>query len=322
MTPEERAEVDDAVVRVFGGRAGRGWIRGNCPFCFDQLGRPDRRGSLGLNTATGGYNCFRCGTHGRLSEERLDEIPYLPVDASAPPPPPPTVEVADGYLPLYGSLAPADLEPAREYLRGRGLPDVVVADAGVGAALWGRLAGRVIVPIPDYAFGGSPVEQGLARWRGWVSRDYTGRAERPYLYPRGMQREGLLYGAPALVAPAPCPWCVDGCADCGLRGRTPVFVVEGTLDALALWGDAVAVLGKPLVSQVEALARAPRPVVVCLDGDAHEEGLMLALTLRHLGQAAGAIRLPPRVDPDEVPRAALDRAAARSLSLWCAASLD
>jgi DNA primase len=92
---------------------------------------------------------------------------------------------------------------------------------------------------------------------------------------------------------------------------TPAIIVEGVFDAIAFWPDAVAVLGKPTPAQVYALASARRPIAVVLDGDAWEEGEMLALKLRFEGQRAGSVHLPPRVDPDEVDRDWL-RAEARS----------
>lgn len=300
------------LVEVLAGVGGTGWIRVNCPLCEGKTGKPDKRQSLGFNTETGGINCWKCGTTGYLPEWALDEVPFVggtgPELEPAIKPPREPPEVCDGFVPLYQEpgFSSGLLEPARLYLRGRGLKDEVVAEAGVGACVLGKNRGRVVVPIFNYLSPAGP-------WRGWVSRDYTAWAykagigavpqpfalERPYLYAKRMDREGLLYNEP-------CLWDLGG----------PVYVVEGTLDALALWPDAVAVLGKPIDSQIAKLIASPRPIVVCLDGDAHEEGLMLALKLRHLGQRAGNLKLPPKVDPDELPRAAIDEAAKRSLEVW------
>jgi DNA primase len=118
-----------------------------------------------------------------------------------------------------------------------------------------------------------------------------------YCYPRGMNRDGLLYNAPALQE----------------QTARPCYIVEGSLDALALWPDAVAVLGKPLKSQLRILAAAKRPLVVALDGDAWNEGQALAWTLQSLGVRAASVRLPPKTDPDEVPRNWLDGQAAGAL---------
>jgi DNA primase len=90
-------------------------------------------------------------------------------------------------------------------------------------------------------------------------------------------------------------------------------VVEGVFDALALWPDAVAVLGKPSDQQVDALINAKRPVVIVLDGDAWLEGKWLAARLCLRGKRAGHIRLPPGVDPDEVDRKELEQQAMEAL---------
>lgn len=181
------------------------------------------------------------------------------------------------------------LDPARKYLRGRGLADEKLwATARIGACAEGFYAGRVIVPVlsPD------------GDWLGFVGRAWVKKHDVPYLYPRGMARREVLYNHAALLG----------------EGDRPVFVVEGVMDALALWPDAVAVLGKPSAGQLIALAESPRPIAVALDGDAWAEGEKLAMQLQTEGQRAGNIKLPPGKDPDEVPRQWLDEEARRCLT--------
>lgn len=298
----EKPEIWAKVVETFGGCVTTsGWIRRNCLVCEEVTGKADLKQSMGLNTATGGFNCFKCGTKGHLPEHLLDEIPYAAVTETVIEKP--HVEVLEQFYPLYeGEWASAEwLEPARQYVRNRGskrpeggLPESVGREAFLGAVVTGRLAHRIIVPILDYA---QPDPWDMYSWLGWVSRDYTGEALRPYLYPRNMDRSALLYNEPALY----------------VATEEPVYVVEGTLDVLALWPDAVAVLGKPLESQITKLLSASRPVVIALDGDAWEEGWMLALRLKFEGARAGSVKFAPKVDPDEVARPRLDAAARRCL---------
>ena len=80
----------------------------------------------------------------------------------------------------------------------------------------------------------------------------------------------------------------------------PVMVVEGCFDALPYWPDAAALLGKPGEAQVRSLLEAKRPVVVVLDGDSWEEGMMLSMDLELQGQRSGYVRLPPKQDPNSV----------------------
>jgi len=91
--------------------------------------------------------------------------------------------------------------------------------------------------------------------------------------------------------------------------RRPVLVVEGLFDAVAHLPDAVAVMGTPAEGHLEALAFAPRPVVLVLDGDAWERGWANSEYLRFMGQWSASVRLPPRKDPDDFTRAQLMRAA-------------
>jgi DNA primase len=261
-----------------------GWWRTNCPFCSSTLGKPDRKRSFGVFVQTGGYHCFRCGMSGRAQNlalpESLADAPPVPIEAMDPPP---------GFLALasHEGETALCLEPARRYLRGRGIDERLWRDAGIGACATGRYADRVVVPIM--------ADDGT--WAGWVARTWNKQAERTYLYPRGMQRGDLLYRHSILRE----------------RTTAPAMVVEGVFDVLALWPNAVALLGKPSGSQVEALVASNRPVVIVLDGDAWEEGRMLALKLRFRGQHAGSVRLPPRIDPDEVPLAWLHEEARRAL---------
>jgi DNA primase len=181
------------------------------------------------------------------------------------------------------------LAPARKYLLGRGLVDEGVwRQAKVGACVAGRYKDRIVVPVlsPDNV------------WQGYVTRDWTGLAVSPYLYPPRMDRANLLYNHTALNE----------------QTERPVMVVEGVLDALALWPDAVALLGKPSEPQVLALADCPRPVAIVLDGDAWEEGDALAMRLGLEGQRAGSVRLPPKKDPDEVDKAWLAEEVRRCLT--------
>lgn len=284
--------------RAFAACPGTSWFRVNCPVCPDATGKADHKLSLGYNPKTGGFNCFKCGIRGRIHGGGVYDGPVIQNTR-----PFGHVEELVGFVELFsgpGLATPSNDRP-RQYLVGRRLQQAALAEAGVGVATHGRvydekgepvlrrLDGRVIVPVfaPDQ------------NQVGWVGRDWTGRSTLPYRYASGMQREGLaiLFNEVVLAEVT----------------ETPVFVVEGTLDAIALWPDAVAVLGKPLACQVEKLVGARRPVVVCLDGDAWQEGWALAMKLRFLGQRAGNIRLPPKVDPDEVPRAWLDEEARRAL---------
>lgn len=250
--------------------SGDGWLRANCPFCVTRLGKADRKASFGARASTGWWHCFRCGARGKAD---LKVMPAAPEADGKPR----ELEMPSSFLPLWEEPGASAFvtEDARRYLAGRGIGPAVWARARIGAAVEGRHAGRVVVPM---------FSTDRSRWVGWVGRAWRKKAEMPYLYPRGMERAGLLYNHEALLREA----------------EDPAAVVEGVFDTFPLFPDAVAVLGKPSGAQFEALVEARRPIAVVLDGDAWMEGWSLAMQLRLRGQRAGAVKLPPRTDPDEV----------------------
>lgn len=269
---------DDRVIEVARSarRSTNGWWRADCPFCPASLGKTG--GETFALRASGGYYCLRCGISGRVWEaEQLglgEEIEAaVEVEDQIPEIPPP-----EGFMDLsFGPGASSiTTEPARLYLEGRQIGPGIWERAGLGVVLEGYYGGRVVVPVKDRE----------GRWLGWVARDYTGNAERKYLYPRGMARGQLLYQQ----------WVLERETD------RPCLLVEGTFDALPYLGRVVAALGKPGRQHIEILSAAKRPVVVVLDGDAWREAEAVASRLRLRGVRAGFIKLPPKTDPCDLAR--------------------
>lgn len=273
----------ESVAAAFAGRAGAGWLRADCPLCLGRTGKEDRRQSMGLNAATGGFVCHKCGVTGWLKGWESAQ----PVE-DAPSPRSESVELCEGFVSLGAEPgASADsTRQAREYLAGRGVSREAVVGVGVGAALWGWRAGRVVVP---HRLSGGPAEN---PWSGWVGRDYTGRAPMKYLYSRGLRRDRLWNEAALFV-----------------ETGEPIALVEGVFDALPHWPRAAAFLGKPTAAHVEMLSRhRGRPLAIALDGDSWEEGWALAEKLRFLGAPAWFVRLPPGEDPCSVGKPWFDEA--------------
>lgn len=278
----------EAVEQSFGAsarREGRDY-RIHCPFCVSsKTGRADY--SMGVVAATGQFYCHRCETGGKLREAPNPELALLREQE----PEVTEIEPPEGFIPLgyEPGLSAESLAEVRAYAARRQIGPERARELKVGAVLEGYYAGRLVVPLLD--------PEDPARWLGWVGRDWTGLAERKYLYPVGMPRGKHLYNEQAL----------DDETD------EPVLVVEGVLDVMPFYPDAVAVLGKPSHAHVERLARAKRPLCVVLDGDAARDGHALAMKLQFDGARAGSVRLPGKADPDEVDPDALRAAARRSI---------
>lgn len=269
------AEFDD-VIRAAASAARPstgGWHRAACPICPLVNGKSG--GDSFAIRDSGVYMCWRCGSSGRVRDfEGLGGAPE-PTEAaggevSA-------IEPPEGFLELGrepGASAMVTAQ-AREYLLGRGFDKPLWRAIGLGVVLSGYYGGRIVMPV---------FAEDDETWLGWVARDYTGAAERKYLYPRGMMRGSILYQHRLI------------------REETdePALVVEGLFDAAPYYGHALACMGKPSKWHVEALAESRRPIACVLDGDAWREAEALSLRLRLRGVRAGFVRLPPRTDPNNV----------------------
>lgn len=300
LTRENYEEIAEA----FAGAKGSGWLRANCPICPAATGKEDRKRSLGLNRATGGLNCPKCGLHGRLPPDLRDELGIelasfsngRQVEVK------PNVGAPQGFLELFAPGAGQSVmyDAARAYLtwpsdekingyscRGLNPAHCAAARVGIASGFWG---GRIICPIPDMEAPSGP-------WVGWFARDYMGRQDGKHLYSKGMDRNRAFFNYSALLEAT----------------DIPLIVVEGCLDAVAVWPHGFPVLGKPLESHFRVLAACKRPVAVVMDGDAVDEGWALSTRLRMLGQRAGCVKLGPKMDPDEIPLPELMDACKRSI---------
>ncbi len=269
--------IRDAV--QYSGKLGlNGWWRAQCPFCEEVLGTSGGSDSFGVEMHTGRFICFRCESKGALREhEFFPELGEYHDDDSDwrdrpnKPRQEHVIEPPEEYEPLAGDESFV-LAGARDYLYDRGVPEEVVDAAGIGAALDGRLAGRIIVPL----------RHADRTWYGYSARAFFDGVFPKYLYPPEMPR--LLYEGHLLQ----------------VETDEPAILVEGVFDALPYWGRAVATLGKPNDEHFRALVTAKRPVVVCFDGDAWTLAKMTAMRLRLRGIRSGYVRLPPKQDPGSV----------------------
>lgn len=278
---------------------GSGRARAGCPLCERIRGKADTKQSLYLH-ADGGWVCFRCGAAGWLpgtgsSSRALQVRPetrtaVLDGEEWRQPP--------AGFAPLYegDGLASLALDIHREYIAARGISDTIGRLAHLGGCVSGRCAWSVVAPVLDDSVT-PPV------WSGWVARTIY-PPENPwepvYREPLGCPKGTFLYRQSSLF----------------VETDSPVYIVEGVFDALPLWPDGVAALGKVTGAQFSILRGARRPVVFVPDGDAWRAGDGFAFALRAAGVPAGCVRLPPRVDPDEVLPGALRDAALESLLRW------
>ncbi len=298
-SPYDRALVESAL-DVRGKDTGGGRRRAPCPLCERVRGKADAKLSV-YQHADGGWVCFRCGVTGWLpwatpSLRRPRAESTITLDAEgAPWRRPPT-----GFVPIYD--LPALDDPAfdlhRAYVEHRGVDAAVARALFLGGCPSGFLADHIVVPVLDDST--SP-----PTWNGWVARVLypSGDPGDPiYREPAGAPKGTYLYRQSVLRQPS----------------DVPALIVEGVFDTMPLHPNAAATLSKmspALFRLIVAECRASgRPVVFVPDGDAWRDGDAYAQAARAAGVQSGCVRLPPRVDPDEIPPEVTEAAAVESLT--------
>lgn len=245
----------------------------NCPACLSRAGSTDTRRRCRISLTTGWWRCYRpaCGARGRLDGDWAEDVEVEDWgDHSWDPP-------SDFSLLTEGARV---LQPGRDYLEERGVPQECWERAGVGYALEGAERGHIIVPAIGHD--GEPI--------GWVARAVRGKGLRT---APGMDRWRRLLNEPALI-----------------RGPGhAVALVEGPIDCLAQWwrppNGATAFLGKPTPKQLQRVAalcgRSGTVPVVALDGDTvvpqRNEALATARWLRSKLPRVGLVLGAPKADP-------------------------
>ncbi len=268
-----------------GSKGTSGWVRSNCPFCPLKGEGPDTHQSWGLYEDTGYWHCFRCNTKGRLGDGPIVEE----VEEGGPRE---YVDPPESFIPLASDdgRKAIVLEHARNYVLSRGLSWRTIEEAGIGACLKGKYGGRIVVPVRTAS----------GKWHGffarvWLSSAATKAAEAEahregrrffrYLTAPGEWRKHVLFNQAAL----------------SVETDEPLGVFEGGFSGFGVWPDCVACLGKPTEAQRALLLQARRPLAICLDGDAWEEGEGLAMWLKYQGKSAGYVHFPPKQDGNDRP---------------------
>lgn len=249
--------------------ARRGELVARCPYHS-----PDNHPSWSIKatgTKRGLHNCLSCKGGGNLeslvrhklgldrdgAREWLEELLVAEEEPAPPLPVAVTVEVTGDAAPRPFRLPPEVVvdrplaewpTPARAYAESRGITPWQVSLWGIGYAVYGRLGGRIVVPIRTPG----------GRLASYVARAFDGGGPR-YLYPRadeGADRE-VMFGERR--------WPLEE-----LRGFSDLVVTEGAIDALAVQRAAMIPQRDP---------GAMSPVVAALGGSRPTEHTLLRLSV-------------------------------------------
>lgn len=295
--------VDDRIGVRFRAAGGHGEeLVCNCPFCSG-------REKLYVNGKRGLWVCYRCGESGgtvklvakvdglahkdalrfvleasvRLPSRSLADVEgMLAEDDSEAPEARAPVELPGEFIPIFDGTT----WRIPGYLRARGIRGRTAVQYGLGFALAGRYANRLILPAH---VGGE-----LAFFQ---ARSMTG-SEPKYLAPV-VDRSRVLWGYDEAL------------------GADELLVVEGPVDVLgaAQAGlPGVGLMGKTCsVAQAALLAATGASrLIVMLDPEASREGAEVARLLGDFAPEVLVAHLPPGMDPGDAPRPVIQAAAARA----------
>lgn len=241
----------------------KGQISFDCPVCAEEKGLDDGdgKGNLEINYVRHVYKCWACGeTHGTHG---------------------PLGKLLDGYATkqqkkIYNLIKPEELQQqdkkrvrlrlpegfitfkdsnprfiphieAYKYLQSRGITDEMIEKYKIGYTVQGEFSYRVIIPSYD--------KEGILNYfvgRAWVNKKMK------YKNPASVPKDEIIFNENLLN------WDED------------VYLVEGAFDSFFLPNPLV-MLGKKMSKLIfETLYnKANANIIVCVDGDAWEDGLKI-----------------------------------------------
>lgn len=214
-------------------RGGRWWAE-NCPLPTHGQPNPEHRWQNffvrdNRSPRPGQFHCFSCKSGGTLVElvmamrdvEFADAADWLRTLGEQAPPPVLSVRFDPTGPRVFRMPVGVEFTPLEEwnsvprsYLEGRGVDSQQVKGWGIGYALEGRLAGRIVIPIRDQR----------GRLANYAARTFVGDETR-YLAAQSSERpdKSALWGEEF--------WKEPGYL---LTGRDVVVVFEGALNGLAI----------------------------------------------------------------------------------------
>ena len=241
----------------------KGQISFDCPVCAEEKGLEsgDGKGNLEINYIRHVYKCWGCGeTHGTHG---------------------PLGKLFDGYATkqqkkVYNLIKPEELQlqdkkkvrlrlpegfttfkdsnprfiphiEAYKYLQSRGINDEMIEKYSIGYTVQGEFAYRVIIPSFD--------KDGILNYfvgRAWVNKKMK------YKNPASVPKDEIIFNEKLI------DWDED------------IFLVEGAFDSFFI-SNPLVMLGKKMSKLIfETLySKANADIVICVDGDAWEDGLKM-----------------------------------------------
>jgi DNA primase len=236
----------------------KGQISFNCPICDE--GR--HKHNLEVNYFSNVYKCWSCGdsdgTHGSLSklfdkfgtrkQKKLFTILKPDQVETKQQKKKPKVTIPDGYIKFKDSNPVYPVrKQAYNYLKSRGITDEIIEKFGIGFCDKGSHIGRIIIPSYN--------KKGELNY--YVGRSWDPRSRAKYRNPEA-EKEKIIFWENLI------DWNKD------------IYLVEGAFDGMFL-DNPVVMLGKHMSELLfeTIYNNAKGNVIICLDGDAWDDAVML-----------------------------------------------
>jgi len=236
----------------------KGQISFNCPICDE--GRDKH--NLEVNYFSNVYKCWSCGdsdgTHGSLSklfdkfgtrkQKKLFTILKPDQVETKQQKKKPKVTIPDGYIKFKDSNPVYPVrKQAYNYLKSRGITDEIIEKFGIGFCDKGSHIGRIIIPSYN--------KKGDLNY--YVGRSWDPKSRAKYRNPEA-EKEKIIFWENLI------DWNKD------------IYLVEGAFDGMFL-DNPVVMLGKHMSELLfeTIYNNAKGNVIICLDGDAWDNAVML-----------------------------------------------
>jgi len=259
---EEEEAIVDLLEEILGDHGlhypNKGQISFNCPICDE--GRDKH--NLEVNYFSNVYKCWSCGdsdgTHGSLSklfdkfgtrkQKKLFTILKPDQVETKQQKKKPKVTIPDGYIKFKDSNPVYPVrKQAYNYLKSRGITDEIIEKFGIGFCDKGSHIGRIIIPSYN--------KKGDLNY--YVGRSWDPRSRAKYRNPEA-EKEKIIFWENLI------DWNKD------------IYLVEGAFDGMFL-DNPVVMLGKHMSELLfeTIYNNAKGNVIICLDGDAWDNAVML-----------------------------------------------
>jgi len=259
---EEEEAIVDLLEEILGDHGlhypNKGQISFNCPICDE--GR--HKHNLEVNYFSNVYKCWSCGdsdgTHGSLSklfdkfgtrkQKKLFTILKPDQVETKQQKKKPKVTIPDGYIKFKDSNPVYPVrKQAYNYLKSRGITDEIIEKFGIGFCDKGSHIGRIIIPSYN--------KKGDLNY--YVGRSWDPRSRAKYRNPEA-EKEKIIFWENLI------DWNKD------------IYLVEGAFDGMFL-DNPVVMLGKHMSELLfeTIYNNAKGNVIICLDGDAWDNAVML-----------------------------------------------